>query len=816
MVGGTRLHFSRPHRPNHFGGDARVSLTRLQLLARALLLSLALIFQSAAALGADETASSDTTIIVDFKLNGQAFGEIEAVRSADGDFWIRAEDLGTFKVTIGTGVGTRTIGGQSHVSMRSLGALKMAFEERTLSLSVDLPAAFFPLEKTNQYLQSFSVRATESPFSSFFNYRVAASRGNTSDTQQYALAGEAGFRFSGILFRHEAGWTRSADNTNSMRVATQAIYDDTERLNRWTLGDSTASSGTLGSTFPLIGLNLTRLYAINPSFVRQPLATFAGSALLPSQIEVLASGVPIYRGDVKPGPFELRDLFYANGARNIDVRVRDMLGRVETVTFPFYFAEGLLAKGLSEYNFSFGRRRDTPLTFDTSQSRLTALGFYRTGLTNSLTVGFRGEANHDLWNAGPTVAAKSDKFGVVELAYSASNRKSVASRGNAYSFAYTFASEFLTARYSRLRFSDGYASLVLLQPDSRPIRDDRLDFTTGNSLLGTFSFALGTTTFVNGHSERSSTLGWNRTIFARTQLFASIGDIRGDRQERRGFVGLTYNLNAEENALAIAQKSKDGNTQSIQFSRNVPQGEGLGYRIEVERASAADARQLRIAPFLQYNFSAGSVSVNALDQIATGGARTQRAEVAFAGGVGCVNTSCLPSRTIADSFAIVDLGVPIADVRILRNNQVVGKTSVAGKMIVSDLGSYYETEIRLNDQDLPIEYGFKLSALRISPALRSGSRIDFGVKRILTVFGKLIVSLGKRQLPLANYLAVLTQNERRRIISTENDGAFYLEDMVPGKYTGVAIVDGAACQFELTVPETEGIMFDAKNIVICR
>ena len=814
QVGRTKL----PHVTHQYANPFRITVGRIIQFFRVLVLSVLLGVgcPSFAAPGQDEGGSGDTTIIVDFKLNSQAFGEIEIVRSADGDFWLRTQDLVTFQVKPVSGASERTIGGQAHISIKSLGALNVAFDERTLSLSVSLPAALFPIDTTIQYQQGFAVRATDSPFSSFFNYRAAASRGDTSDTQQYTLAAEVGFRLSGILFRHEASWVRSGSLTDSMRLATQAIYDDTERLNRWTLGDAVATSGTLGSNLSVIGLNLTRLYAINPSFVRQPLATFGGSALIPSQIEVLASGVPIYRGDIKPGPFELRDLYYASGARTIDVRIRDALGRVENITFPFYFAEGLLAKGLSEYSFSLGRRRETPLLFDAGKSRHVALGFYRTGLTDYLTLGVRGEASRDLWNVGPTLASKSDQFGVVELAYSASKRQADAARGNASSLAYTYASPLLTGRYSQLRYSDTYANLVSLQADARPLRGQRLDFTSGNNFLGTFSLAFGATTFANGKTERTNTLGWNRTVFGRIQLFASISEIRGDRQERRGFIGLSYNLNAEENALATTQKTKDGNTQSLQFAHNVPQGEGLGYRVELERASTAAGRQLRIAPFAQYNFSGASVAINALDQISAGGQRSKRAEVSLAGGIGCVMDSCLPSRTITDSFAIVDLGVPIADVRILRNNQLTGKTNAAGKLMVSDLGSYYETEVRLNDRDLPIEYGFKLASQRISPAFRSGSRIDFGVKRIFSVFGKLVVSLGKRQFPLADYLAVLTRDGRRKMLSTESDGTFSLEDMETGKYTSVAIVDGKVCQFELTVPETEGIMFDAKDIVICR
>lgn len=795
--------------------DFRIAQQAVRNLFITLVVLLMLAISATATSAPPDEPSVDTTIIIDLKLNGQARGEIESVRTSDGNFWIRAQDLAAFGITPSASASERTIGGVLHISLQSLGAQSISFDERSLSLSAILPAELFPVETTTQYKQSFAVTASDSPFSSFFNYRAAASRGDTIDSQQYTLAAEAGFRIAGLLFRHDASWVRTMNNTNSTRLATQAIYDDTQHLNRWTLGDSIATSGTLGSNFPLVGINLTRLFSINPSFVRQPLAAFGGSALLPSQIEVLSSGIPIFRGDVKPGPYELRDLFYASGARNIDVRVRDALGRVETITFPFYFADGLLAKGLSEYSFSFGQRRDTPLLFDASQSRLVAMGFYRVGVTDFITGGLRGEASRDLWNAGPTIAAKSDRFGVVELAYSASKRNGNASNGSASSFSYTYASPILTSRFTSLHYTDSYTNLISLQADARALRSQRLDFTTGNRFFGSFSLSLGTTTFANRSYERASTIGWNRSLFSRLQVFATLGKIRGDRQENRVYIGLNYNLNADENVLTTAQKSGDGSSESVQFLRTVPQGEGLGYRVEVERASELVGKQLRVAPFLQYNFQAISVAFNALDQISSNGGRSRNTEISLAGGIGCVMTSCLPSRTIGDSFAIVELGAPIPDVKILRNNQNAGKTSASGTLILGDLGSYYETEIRLNDRDIPIEYGFKLASQRISPAFRSGSRINFGVRRIFNVYGKLAQNLGKRELLLKNYLAVLTHNDHRRIISTEDDGTFYLEEMEPGTYNGEAVIDGAVCKFDLLVPDIEGITYDVKDTIIC-
>ncbi len=53
---------------------------------------------------------------------------------------------------------------------------------------------------------------------------------------------------------------------------------------------------------------------------------------------------------LEPGRYNLRDLPLASGTNNIQVRVTDDVGRVETIAFPFVFDTNLLIAGEQEFS----------------------------------------------------------------------------------------------------------------------------------------------------------------------------------------------------------------------------------------------------------------------------------------------------------------------------------------------------------------------------------------------------------------------------------------------------------------------------------
>ena len=64
-----------------------------------------------------------------------------------------------------------------------------------------------------------------------------------------------------------------------------------------------------------------------------------------SDVDILVNGRRVRTVTLEPGRYNLRDLPLASGTNNIQVRVTDDVGRVETIAFPFVFDTNLLIAG---------------------------------------------------------------------------------------------------------------------------------------------------------------------------------------------------------------------------------------------------------------------------------------------------------------------------------------------------------------------------------------------------------------------------------------------------------------------------------------
>ena len=99
------------------------------------------------------------------------------------------------------------------------------------------------------------------------------------------------------------------------------------------------------------------------------------------------------------------------------------------------------------------------------------------------------------------------------------------------------------------------------------------------------------------------------------------------------------------------------------------------------------------------------------------------------GGLTFVKDSLNFSRPLQDSFALAKVG-DLIGVRVYLNNQEIGRTGNSGKVLIPDLGSYYENQISINDKDIPIEYTLAEVMKYVSPPFRSGSYVEVGATKV--------------------------------------------------------------------------------------
>lgn len=743
-------------------------------------------------------------MIVEVSVNRQKRGEFTVYRDESGDYYVRPADLRALGLAERAAAPqTVAIEGESFVPLRALGPQRVALDEARLALEIEFaPPA---LKKSTYDLTLRRPNPPQEPREpgAFLNYRLAMSDGSGTEPLKLGLANELAVRVNGVLVRNETVVVSSEGSTRGLRYATQVVHDRPAEQQRWIAGDHTAVSGELGSTLPVGGISLSKLYHLTPHFIRQPLAGYAGAASTPSQVEVRMGGVPVFREQVPAGPFELKNLQQFAGARDVEIVVRDALGREHSIGFPYYFADQALREGLHEYSYSAGwLRRDLGVRSNDYGAGLIS-GVHRYGLSDRVTLGLRGEAAPGLRNFGPTALYRDDRLGVLSAGLAGSRRDG--RNGSATSFGHVYQTRLFGLRSNWRRYSEDYAvAQDLVAPSGL-----KAEYGIGGSLMlgGAGSIFLDRTITNRhpsapiAHDSTATRLGYTYSMGRQGSLFATLARVREAQPDTQVFVGLLLTLDRTKTAHLSARRGQDDTVFGAQLSSAVPAGEGLGYRFGYDGIGGAQGPR-EYHGFMQYNARAASLTLDAA-AARNAGAGADRYEVALAGAATWAGGRFGLTRHIEDSFVAVQLAAPLEGVRVYSNNQEVGRTDREGRLIVPNVGSFHETQIAIDEADVPLDHSIGSMRRVVAPAWRSGSLLYFDVRRMRAVEGTIFLK-GK---PAEHALVRIGGQETM----TGRDGRYYLEDLAPGRHEGRIGV----CRFFIDVPKSIEAVTTLPKVVAC-
>jgi outer membrane usher protein len=151
------------------------------------------------------------------------------------------------------------------------------------------------------------------------------------------------------------------------------------------------------------------------------------------------------------------------------------------------------------------------------------------------------------------------------------------------------------------------------------------------------------------------------------------------------------------------------------LQRNLPSGEGYGYRLQA-RSDGAKEGDLT----LQNNIGTYSLGVAQAD-----GSTTTR--VGVSGGVVVAGSDMFMTRRVDQSFAVVRIP-DYPNVRILTDNQPAGRTDAGGNALIPRLRAYDKNMITLDQRDLPLDAEIKALRVEAVPYFRSGVDVKFPIK----------------------------------------------------------------------------------------
>ncbi len=761
-------------------------------------------------LGAAAAAPPDAVhTVVAVTVNGQAKGDVIVFITAAGDYLMKPADLETIGVMGARGTRVE-IDGEPHLALKSVAELAVRFDEKMLALDITAAPALLG-KRVVDMLPGHRAHVLEPrDNSAFLNYRLDYAGGDAGGA--FSFGTEMGLRVADSLLLSEFSHVGEAgQGGRTVRLMSNLTFDRRSDLQRLVVGDFFASSGELGSTLNLGGVSFSKRYSIDPYLVKQPMAGLVGAVGLPSEAEIYLDGMRVRTEKLPPGEFAIQNLNYYGGARDIEVVIKDRFGREQRIAYHYYFTDTLLREGLHEFSYDLGaQRRDFGLASN-RYGGLAASAFHRYGFSDGLTAGLRGEARPGRFNFGPQMALRLGNWGTAAARVSFERDRDTGAE-RAAQIGYDYQAGAFNARLLARGFSAHYAPLTDVATTERPKSDISLGAGYGTPLLGNFGIDVTRSTKFEGTDQRSTTLSYSRSLPGGFNLFTTLGRVRDSGARTEFFLGLSYYPGRDDSAGYVRQQRNGVVSDSVQVARNVPLGEGWGYRLSAERQRAEAATTESVAPFLQYNGRYGIYTADYRSD-STAGSHSASYQLAAAGSLGYVGGTLGFSRPIQDSFGVVRVG-EIEGVRVYHNSQLVGRTDAAGAVFIPSLGSYIENQITIADKDIPMEYELSGTERLVSPPLRSGSLVSFAVARIRAFTGVLKLRAAGQTKVLEYNEVTLLQDGQPLAFPTGKGGEFYLENLPPGRYPASFVREGKTCRFDLSIPASQETVV-ALGEVIC-
>lgn len=754
-------------------------------------------------------ATSPEHVILTVRVNGVERGEFTLLRTADGDFWIPAGELARMQLEP-RDEARRTLDGEPFYSARGLGATAIRFDEPTLDLHLDFRADV--LEGTRIDLSSRPPRLEPTPpaTSLLLSYHISAIR-PSNGSMQAQMATDLNVRVAGLLLRQEMRMDTSAQR-RAVRGPTQVIWDQPKNATRVVAGDVVSAAGPYGSTITGGGVLFAKVFDLAPDLVRQPTATLRASTALPADVEVSVDGTPLYRGHVGPGPITLDNVLLNGGMRNVRVVIVDAAGRREVIDQPFLFTDSVLAKGLHDFSYFAGRRSELDESNAIRYREPAWQALHRYGVSDTLTVSAGGEGNADFHNVGAGITLRSDRLGLLGLDLLASNDREAHRHALGASARYTWVSPLGSVVLGRRQFEQGFRSFDSALGLPFPRSETRVGLATH---LGPYNLSADLVRTVTDEEVRNTGFLRLATNLTRsTSLFAELQTTRID--DRKGWAANVYlrvDLDQGRWVSSSAATGSEGRRLELQAGQQLPQGEGMGYRVGT--VTDWSGGRSNSAATLAADWNLRPVSLGVFATSALGGGGNPYLQADMAGALVGIGGYWGFTRQVSDSFALAQLGVPQPGVEVYLNNLAQGRTDAQGRLLIPDLGSVGRQEISINDKDLAMQYTLPEKRRTIAPAYRSGTIVDFGIQRVRAAAGMAWLVEGAQRTPVKARSWVLAGPAGRLQIETGSAGDFYLEDAPPGRYTGTLEARGRSHACRLTVPAFSEPVHELEEGIVC-
>jgi len=589
------------------------------------------------------------------------------------------------------------------------------FNPEKFTLDIRVPIDAFELSVFAKK-ESIKLKPENNNKGAFTNYQLYATQTKTDDSFS-GVVDVTGFNKLGSV---TAGAVVNKDSRETSIVRTSTYYqkDLPDKMQSFVIGDTVNSDGNWSRSANYFGVRWSRNFSTQPGYIYTPNPIISGSAALPSVVDVYVNNQKTFSQKINPGPFDITHLpVPGNGAGQVNLVVKDILGNEQIITKNFYQSPILLAKGENDFSLESGFLRKNYGTKSNDYQDGFAAGTYVHGLTNSITARGRFELQQDRQAAGGDIALTLGNFALIQASVASSN-DGVRGTGNQYGANIENIGQFLKTSIGVKKFDKEFSQFASTSDETKPKTRTNafvsfpIPFINNNIALGYISQTnWDSDPFKNAYISSGYALPYGANL-------ALSYNKRLDTVNNWGAsVVFTLPLGNYNTRYEHTIDPSGKITDSYSLSTNTPAGPGMGWSVINEDLK----KNVKTNVTLNSNTAQYSGQINVQDGITTG------KRLGVNGTVGVLDREFFVSRQVnSSSFAVVKTE-GLKDIKIYNQNNMVAITNKSGTAAFP-IRPYEKTKIEIKDNEIPLEATAEVLEMYPVAYARSGVLVKFPVQ----------------------------------------------------------------------------------------
>jgi outer membrane usher protein len=552
----------------------------------------------------------------------------------------------------------------------------------------------------------------------FMNYNVSGTETKNSNSSVGGILGFVGFNKTGSV-THEQSLLNESSSNKSIRGNTFFKKDFPDAMESFVIGDTLSSDGDWSRPARYLGVRWSRDFLTQPGYVTYPSPSLKGSAALPSVVDVYINNQKQFQQTLTPGPFDYRNVPLTTGAGEVNLVVKDLLGRETVITKSFYTQNSMLKEGLSDFSLESGLFRNNYGTLSNDYSSPFVAGTYRQGLTDDITGQSRLEAGADRQAIGADVTSVIGTLGSIHLA-TAVSKDSEKDTGTLYNVGLERRTPKYLVGAQYKSYSKDYTPFAYSSLETRPknIFNATATVPIYKDLATSLSYVEQTSYDTTAFRNVSLTTG----ITLPLQISMSVIANKSLSTDKAWFAGLNFNIPLGKDYSSYLNSNRQNNgdiINTVNLTKNIPAGEGIGWGLNL---SDDVTQQTRANIIVNTGSAQFSSEINQ-------GQNNNAIRLGANGSLGYAEGLTFATRNIGDdSIAIVKVG-DLKGIPIYNQNQIMTHTNDQGLAFVK-IRPYEKAKISIDPNTLPLDVDLNETKREPVAYAKSSVLVDFSIVRL--------------------------------------------------------------------------------------